>query len=381
MQMERLVMIPGPTPVAPSIRGQMARQVQAFGDPRFVADYRCLIDELGTLLRCDGQTFPLAGTGTLAMEMAIANTTTRGNAVLVVSNGFFGDRFIDICEGKGLVVDVLRAEWGDAVSPAAIAAQLAQKPYAAVTVSHVDTSTAVCAPIAEIGEVMKDFPDTLYIVDGVAATGGEFEDMAAMHIDVLLTASQKAFGVSPGLFVVWASAAAMQRRAALGTIPEYYVDMHRWLPVMQDPAKYFATPAINLVWAMLESCRIIAAEGYQARAARHAKNAAAAHAGFAAMGLSVLARAGLRASTLSCLLYPEGVDDARFRASLLDEGLIVAGGLGAYAGRMFRMGHMGNIDTNDMVVALAAVERALATCGAAPAPGAGVGAYLAALAT
>ena len=91
-----LVMIPGPTPVVDSIRAEMARPIQAFGDPRFVADYRKLIDDLGVMMHCNGQAFPLAGTGTLAMEMAIANNTKRGDNVLIVSNGFFGDRFIDI---------------------------------------------------------------------------------------------------------------------------------------------------------------------------------------------------------------------------------------------------------------------------------------------
>ena len=117
MENNVLVMIPGPTPVVESIRQEMARPIQAFGDPRFVADYKALIDELGALFHCGGRTFPLAGTGTLAMEMAIANTTKRGDSVLIVSNGFFGDRFIDICERKGLQADVLSAEWGSAVSP------------------------------------------------------------------------------------------------------------------------------------------------------------------------------------------------------------------------------------------------------------------------
>ena len=142
MEKNVLVMIPGPTPVVESIREQMARPIQAFGDPRFVADYKELITELGSLLNCSGMTFPLAGTGTLAMEMAIANTTKRGDNVLIVSNGFFGDRFIEICERKGLNVDVLSAEWGTIVTPEQIDKKLSEKDYAVVTVSHVDTSTA-----------------------------------------------------------------------------------------------------------------------------------------------------------------------------------------------------------------------------------------------
>ena len=234
---KKLVMIPGPTPVVKSIQDAMGREVQAFGDPRFVADYKKLIDDLGVLLNCSGMTFPLAGTGTCAMEMASANVTKRGDNILIVSHGFFGDRFIEIAERKGLNVDVMRAEWGKIIPVEEIEAQLKTKNYAAMTVSHVDTATGVLAPIAEIGEMMKKFPETVYIVDGVAATGGEFADVDGMNIDILFTGSQKAFGVSPGMFVLWASKKALQRRKDLGMIPEYYVDFEKWIPIMTDPSK------------------------------------------------------------------------------------------------------------------------------------------------
>ena len=374
---KNVLVIPGPTPVVESIREQMARPIQAFGDPRFVADYKELITELGSLLNCSGMTFPLAGTGTLAMEMAIANTTKRGDNVLIVSNGFFGDRFIEICERKGLNVDVLSAEWGTIVTPEQIDKKLSEKDYAVVTVSHVDTSTAVVAPLADIGKVMAKHPNTLYIVDGVAATAGEYENVDEMGIDVLFTGSQKAFGVCSGMFVVWASKKALQRRKDLGTIPEYYVDFEKWVPIMENPAKYFATPAVNLVWAMLEATKIIKEEGLKARAERHTKNAAAMHKALESIGLRILADAGCRASTLSCVIYPEGVDDAKFRAAMLDEGVVIAGALGAYAGKAFRIGHMGNATENDMIVALSAVERSLKACGANVELGKAVGTYIA----
>jgi aspartate aminotransferase-like enzyme len=275
MDQSVLVMIPGPTPVVKSIQEQMGRDIQAFGDPRFVKCYKTLIDDLGKLFNCSGKTFPIAGTGTLAMEMAIANTTKRGDNVLIVTNGFFGDRFIEICERKGLKVDVLAAEWGECITAEEINKRLMKKPYAAITVSHVDTSTAVVAPVAEIGGIMKKYPDTIYIVDGVAATGAEYTDVDGMGIDLLFTGSQKAFGVCPGMLVVWAGQKALARRKALGMIPEYYVDFEKWIPIMDDPSKYFATPAINLVFAMSEATKIIAEEGLKPRYERHKKNAAA----------------------------------------------------------------------------------------------------------
>ncbi len=381
MYNEKMVMIPGPTPVVKEIRDEMAREIQAFGDPRFVADFRATIDGLGTLMNCSGKTFVVAGTGTLAMEMAISNMTKRGDRVLIVSHGFFGDRFIDICERKGLQVDVLQSEWGQIVPVAKIEEQLSKHHYAAMTVTHVDTSTGTVAPAAEIGEMMKKFPDTIYILDGVCATGAEFEDVDGMNIDVLFTGSQKAFGVCPGLMMLWASKKALARRESLGeTIPEYYCDFAKWLPVMDDTSKYFATPAINLVWSLKKSLEMIVAEGgLHERDSRHRQNAEAMQKAVEALGFKVLAEPGHRAITLSNLVYPEGVDDAKFRAAASQEGVMVAGGLAAYAGRMFRLGHMGNIDINVEVAVLGALERALRTVTGKDVLGVGVTTYLKAM--
>ena len=379
MTNRRLVMIPGPTPVVRSIQDQMARETAAFGDPAFVADFKDVIGDLKTMFGKCEEVFVIAGTGTLGMEAAIANTTKKGDNVLIVSNGFFGDRFIDICQRKGLNVDVMQAEWGLTITPEQIEAKLSEKHYAAVTVTHVDTATGTCAPAAEIGKVLKKFKDTMYILDGVCATGGIEENLDKMNIDVLLTGSQKAFGVAPGLTMVWASKDAMERRATLGTIPEYYCDFDKWVPIMHEPSKYFATPAVNLIWALKESVRIIKEEGIEARYARHIKNGRAMQAAFEALGFKVLADKSCRAVTLSNVIYPEGTDDAKFRATMTAEGAMVGGGLGPYAGKMFRMGHMGNIDDHDMVSAIATVERAMYRCGMKVELGKGVGTLMAEL--
>jgi len=376
MPKEKYVMIPGPTPVIKDIRDEMGREIQAFGDPRFIADYRALIDDMGKLMNCSGQTFIVAGTGTLAMEMAVSNVTKRGDNLLIVSHGFFGDRFIDICERKGINVDVIQSEWGQTVPVADIEKKLSEKNYAAITVTHVDTATGVCAPVAEIGEMMKKFPDTIYILDGVCATGAEPEDVDGMNIDILFTGSQKAFGVCPGLLMLWASKKALARRKSLGTIPEYYVDFEKWIPIMEDTSKYFATPAINLVWALKKSVELINAEGMAARSARHKKNALAVQAAVEALGFKVLAAPGCRAITLSNLVYPDGVNDLEFRTVIQEEGVIVAGGLAAYAGKMFRLGHMGNVDANDIVAVISAIERTLHRLGKLDKLGTGVSVYM-----
>jgi aspartate aminotransferase-like enzyme len=376
METKRMVMIPGPTPVVASIREQMSREVQAFGDPRFVKDHKEVIGDLGELFGCGGKTFIVPGTGTLAMEMAISNTTRKCGAVLIVSHGFFGDRFVEICERKGLEADVLKSEWGKTIPVGDIEAKLKSKKYAAITVTHVDTSTGVVADIAAIGEMLKGFPETVFIVDGVCSAGAEYVNLAEMNIDLFFTGSQKAFGVSPGLLMLWANEKTMKRRESLGMIPEYYVDFDKWGPIMDDPAKYFATPAVNLVWALKESVRIMKEEGMKARYERHFKNSRAVHKAFEALGLSLLAEENCRAVTLSNAIYPEGMDDLTFRKTLMEEGIIVAAGLGAYAGKMFRMGHMGNIDSNDMIAALSVIERTLNRMGKLGEFGKGVGAYM-----
>ncbi|NLI96068.1 MAG: alanine--glyoxylate aminotransferase family protein [Synergistaceae bacterium] len=365
LKTKKLVMIPGPTPVVRSIQDQMGRETVAFGDPDFVSDFAEVVSDLKSLWKCSGEAFVVAGSGTLAMEMAIANVTRRGENVLVCSNGFFGDRFIDLCERKGLNVDVLQAKWGDSVTPETVLAQLALKEYQVVTVTHVETSTGVAAPVAEIARAVHENSPALFVVDGVAATGGVEETIDPMGIDVLLTCSQKAFGVAPGLAMVWAGKRAMEKRATLGRIPESYVDFDKWLPIMHNPAKYWGTPPINLIWALKESLRIMKEEGLEERYARHVRQGALVDAAMEAIGFTVAAKKPFRAPTLSVYLYPEGsgIDDARFRTVLADEGVQSAGCLGDFQGKGFRMGHMGNIDKHTLVSAVGAVERACVKCG------------------
>ena len=162
MENRRLVMIPGPTPVVRSIQDQMGRDTVAFGDPGFVKDFKGVLTDLKEILGASGEVFVVAGTGTMAMEMAVSNTLKAGNNLLIVSHGYFGDRFIELAERKGINVDVIRSEWGKIVPVADIEAKLKEKHYDAMSVTHVDTSTAAVAPIKEIGEMMKKFPDTIY---------------------------------------------------------------------------------------------------------------------------------------------------------------------------------------------------------------------------
>lgn len=373
MKNKKLVMIPGPTPVTRSIQDQMGRETVAHGDPGFVKDFKQVIEDLKDIFKTKGEAFVVAGTGTLAMEMGIANVTKEGDNVLVVSHGHFGDRYVELCERKGLKVDVLSSEWGTIVPIEDIEKKLNEKKYKAITVTHVDTSTGVCAPVAEIGEIVKRFEDTVLIVDGVCATAAEPEYLDEMGIDVLITGSQKAFGVAPGLAIVLAGPKALERRKSLGTIRDYYLDFEKWIPIMNDPAKYFGTPPINLIWGLQESLRIIKEEGIENRYKRHKKVGKAMQKALEeGLGFTVLAEKDYRAVTLSCVEYMDGIIDEEFRKILAEEGVVVAGGLGSFAGKSFRLGHMGNIDTHYLVSTISAIERTLYRLGIKDVLGKGV---------
>ncbi|HPP30874.1 MAG TPA: alanine--glyoxylate aminotransferase family protein [Soehngenia sp.] len=359
MGTRKLLMIPGPTPVSRSIQDQMGRETIAFSDANFVNDFNYCLNELKKIVKTNGETFVLSGSGTLAMEMSLANVLKKGDNLLIVSHGYFGDRFIDIAKNKGMNVDVLSSEWGKTVPLDLIRESLKKKDYKAITVTHVDTSTGVKADIKSIGDMLKEFPEIIYIVDGVCATAGEEEYMDDMNIDILFTASQKAFGVAPGLLILWANEKALRAREEIGTISEYFVDFNNWLPVMHEPSIYFATPSVNLIWALKESIRLINEEGIENRFNRHEIFAKAYQNALEELGFKILAEKGCRANTLSNALYPEGVIDELFRTSLAIEGVQVAAGLGAFKGKMFRIGHMGNIDKHDLISSIASIERTL----------------------
>lgn len=363
MKKTSLLMIPGPTPVRRRIQDALARETIAFGDPDFIKDFKGLLTDLKDLVNCSGEAFVISGSGTMGMEMGLVNSLKEGDRLLVISTGFFGDRFIEMAKGKGIIVDSIKAQWGQRVSLDEIEKKLKENSYQAITVTHVDTSTGVRMPIGQVGELLKSYEDTIYIVDGVCSTGAYVEDMEEMNIDILVTGSQKALGVQPGLAIVWASEKALRRRKDLGEIQHYFLDFSSWLATMRDPSKYFATPGVNMVWGLCEAMEIIKEEGKENRQKRHEKNGGAMAQALEALGFKILASSMDRATTLSNPIYMEGVDDLEFRSILKEEGVMVAGGLGPYQGKMFRIGHMGNVSNEELLGSIAGIERTLERLG------------------
>jgi aspartate aminotransferase-like enzyme len=199
--------------------------------------------------------------------------------------------------------------------------------------------------------------------------------MDSWGIDVVLTAAQKCFGVPPGLAVLVFSEKAMGKRRDLGTISAYYADILRWLPIMKDPSKYFSTPCVNEIRAFYEGTNIILEEGLANRFLRHRKTAAALRNALQTLGFSIYTKDTFLADTLSVVLYPNGIEDSSFRSTYLNNGIIVAGGLGPLAGKVFRRGHMGNLSQNQAEFAVSALETTLETLNHPFEPGGGVKAF------
>jgi aspartate aminotransferase-like enzyme len=352
---DTLTMIPGPTPVRPSILEALARPTTSHQAPSFVEGYReCLENLRRIVFTGSAQPFIVSGPGTLAMEMALVNLLGPNERLLIVSQGFFGDRWAQIAESFGIPHRLLQAEWGQANS----------ERFAAVAMTHVDTSTGTAAPVEQYCDRLRG-RDELALLDGVCATAGMEERFDDWGLDVLLTGAQKALGTPPGVAILLASERAMSKRSALGSVPAYYADLLRWKPIMANPALYFSTPPVNEIVALLEATRIILDEGLGERFARHARVARAMRAGFAALGLEIFTSPDCRADTLSVLAYPGGIEDAPFRSAVAARKVVIAGALGPLAGKACRVGHMGNIGVEEVERTVAALGEALGELGQA----------------
>ncbi len=342
-----MLLIPGPTPVIDSIYDALAQETRGHTDGRFAAIYKNAIEKTKEMLKTDGEVFVIAGSGTVAMEMALVNTVATGERLLVISHGYFGDRFVKLGGAFGIEVEVLQSEWGKQVSPSEVEEKLVNGKFKAVTITHADTSTGVAANLDALIPIIKRH-GALVILDGVCATAAMEEDMSKQYgeekgkIDVILTGSQKAIGVPPGLAIVAFNQTALTARAEMSRVQAYYCDIYNWIPVMNDPVKYFATPPVNLIYAYDEGMSLVLEEGMERRYQRHAAFGKATRAALTVYGMKPLAGEEEAAATLSCILYPEGIDDVSFRTALANKGLIVAGALAHLAGKAFRIGHMGN---------------------------------------
>jgi aspartate aminotransferase-like enzyme len=352
----------------------MGRETVSFNDVHFVAQFNNLISDMKELWRCDGLVFIVAGSGTMAMEMSVSNVAASGESVLICSNGHFGDRFVEICARKDLDIDTIKAPWGQSVGIDEIDRKLSEKKYHVLVVTHIETSTAVELPLYALAKMMRDkHPEVLLVVDGVASVGS-VEFYMDWGIDIMLTCSQKGLGLAPGLGIVWASKRAIEKRQGMPPINESYVDFIKWIPVMKDTMQYWGTPPVNMIWALAEAIRIIKNEGLSEREKRHRLYADAIRKSLAVLGFRSGVDENCSAATVSVFFYPDGanIDDAKFRATVYEEGAHIAACLGEFTGRGFRIGHMGNITPAILLSLVASIERACFRCGCEIALGSGL---------
>ena len=378
--MERkLLMIPGPISFDPEVLRAQARPSLSHVEADFGAIFGRALRSLHQVFMCEkGQPFVLAGSGTLAMELAAANFVERGQRAVVVDTGWFSQRYADILKRYTDDVELVSGEVGAVPSLDKVEAALKARPAQMLTITHVDTSTGVIAPVKELAALARKH-GALSAVDGICATAACEFRQDAWQVDICFTASQKAIGVPAGLGLTMLSDEAMQRFQQRQTpVPNYYCDINNWLPVMQayeqDKVAYFATPAVNLIYALDVSLKQILAEGMEPRFQRHARLGNAFQEGMRGLGLELLAKPGLEAPTISAMYYPEGVD-ASLVGKVAANGVTIAGGvMPGLAPKYFRVGHMGACTPSDIVATIGAIERGLLECGAKVQLGAGLAA-------
>ena len=381
MKGRKLLMIPGPIEFTPEVMRAMGMPTTSHVAPNFIEAFGQALERMREVFLCpSGQPFVVAGSGTLAMDMAAANLIEPGDRALVVNAGVFGDRFAAILERYGAEVTQVRAPAvGDVPPLEEVEAALKRGGVKLMTITHVDTSTAVITDVKELAALGREH-GALVVVDGVCAVAGEEMRQEEWGIDLALTASQKAIGVPPGLALLMAGPRAMEAfRQRKAPVSNYYADWANWLPIMEAyearRPSYFGTPPVNLIWALNVSLGQILEEGMEARFARHRRLSRAFKAAMAALGLEqVPTRPEIAAHTLTAPYFPEGID-RRMLATVKEAGVIVAGGLHPrIKERYFRVGHMGVVSPSDILATVGAIEKGLARAGHRFEPGAGLAA-------
>jgi len=381
MKDRTLLMIPGPIEFEPAVLQALGAPTTSHVSPDFIEVFGQAIERIRDVWRAPtGQPFVIAGSGTLAMDIAGANLIELGDKALVLSTGVFGDRFEDLLSRYGADVTILRFPIGGPVDFEQVEAELKKTSYKLMTATHVDTSTAVRVDPRPFGELGKTY-GALTVLDGVCSIAAEDLHQDEWKIDVALTASQKAIGVPPGLALLVASPHALDVfRQRKTKVANYYADWSKWLPIMQAYEErlpsYFGTPAVNLIAALNVSLGQILDEGMDSRVRRHQQLGQACRAAFAALGLGMVpTQDSHAANTLSAPRYPEGVRGAELLPVIREAGAILAGGLHPdISSQYFRIGHMGASRSGDLLAALGAIEVGLHACGHRFSPGAGVAA-------
>ncbi|RLN90609.1 hypothetical protein BBJ28_00004186 [Nothophytophthora sp. Chile5] len=355
-------MNPGPIEFEPRVLKPFAMEGISHVD-------KTVIDVFGQCLEKMRKPLVVAGSGTLGWDMVGANLVNKGDDVLIVNNGYFGDNFADCLERYGAKTTHIRGEPSIAELEQALQSGVSFK---VVTITHVDTSTGVRAHVKEFAAAIRRLqPDAVVVVDGVCATGGEETRMKQWDLDVVLTGSQKCIGVPAGLSLMMIRPRALQLFEKNTSTVKYYVDWRNWLPIMKNyearQPSYFATPSVNHLFALNAALDILLENGgMEQRFKEHQLIGDAVKDAMKALGCSLVTVEDSGANTLTCVRYPPGVGAADFLPKVVSRGVSLAGGLHKkIKTEYFRIGHMGPSTRrlDHVLKTVEAIEGAFIECG------------------
>ncbi|UCC73305.1 MAG: alanine--glyoxylate aminotransferase family protein [Gemmatimonadota bacterium] len=340
----RILMGPGPSNVSPRVLLAMARPTVGHLDPAFLE----LMDELADQLRelfgtANQMTIPISGTGSAGMETAFDNLLEPGDTTIIGVNGVFGQRMVSNAERAGARVLTVEAAWGEPLDVGALIEAHKSAPEARLlAVVHAETSTGVLQPLEELGAYLQD-SGTLFLVDTVTSLGGVPVKVDERGIDVAYSGTQKCLSVPPGLAPITFSERAMERIGSRKEkVHSWYLDLSLIASYWGGERAYHHTAPVNALYGLHEGLRAILEEGLEARFDRHRRLGTALQNGLMKRGLELLVDEPYRLPQLTSVLVPEGVDDKVFRRQLLERfGIEIGGGLGPLAGKIWRVGLMG----------------------------------------
>ncbi|WP_040224974.1 pyridoxal-phosphate-dependent aminotransferase family protein [Bhargavaea cecembensis] len=373
LQDQQYLRIPGPTPIPPSVERAMAKPM--VGHRASVTDdlLKKIQPGLRKVFGTDQDVLIVAGSGTAGLEAAAVNTVRRGEEAIVIVSGSFGARFEKICLAHGIIVHRYETEWGEAFEPEVVRGMLEEHPgVKAVFSTYCETSTGVVNPVAELARVVREVSDALIIADGVSIIGGVEAKMDEWGLDVLVTGSQKAMMLPPGLMF-----AAVSDRAwnVIEANPDrgFYLDLVQYRDSIRENTTPF-TPAVSLLYGLDQALTLLEEEGIAEVAARHELMRDMIRAAFRAHGIPLLTSDEAGSPTVTAV-RPDDFDAEGFRSLIHREfGLAVASGQGKLEGKIFRVGHMGYCSPGDVLQMIALFELGIARAGKQIETGKGVAA-------
>lgn len=364
LEAREFLMIPGPTPVPEVILEAIGRHPIGHRTPEFSKILTNVTERLKWLGETKNDVFVLTGSGTAAMEAAISNTINTGDAVLSLICGVFGERWAKIAEAFGAQVQRLAVEPGQAIDLHALEKALKQdsdKKIKAVTITHNETSTGVINDLARITKLVREH-GALSIVDAVTSFAAVRLPIDEWQVDILVTGSQKALMLPPGLGIIFFGKRAWEAQSRCNT-PRFYLDLAKARKSLAENTTPF-TPNVSLICGLNVSLDLIERTGVSNIYQRHIKLKDALRAGLKAMGLKLLVGEEDASPTITSILPPGSISVADIRKGLKqDFRILVADGQESLKGKIFRIGHMGYVFERDILMTLASLESVLKSLG------------------